>query len=124
MKKGILIMLYLLVLLSGCRISDSVPDNASDDAYVGMIDLIIIGVDFQEILVKANEDELEVEKDEEDMGIWYKIDDSTELVNQRNKTISFYDLRVGSEVRVWSGAMGLSSNPPKASATKLVLIKQ
>lgn len=121
MKKIILIMVCFLVLLSGCRDSNNAPDSSYGEAYEGMIDLIIIGVDFQEILVKASEEDRE---DEQDKGIWYKVNASTELVNQRNKTISFYDLRVGSEVRVWGSALSLPSNPPKTSATKLILIKQ
>jgi hypothetical protein len=131
MKKITLIMFCLLVLLSGCNVSDSSPDSYSDGAYVGTIDLIIIGVNSQEILVKTNEIEKEDkeveedEEDEEDMGIWYTIVDSTELVNQRNRNISFYDLRVGSKVKVWGRSnFLLLSNPPRTSATKLKLISQ
>jgi hypothetical protein len=119
MKKIILIMICFLALLSGCRHSNSnVPDSSYGEAYEGMINLIIIGVDFQEFLVKTNEEDRE---DEQDKGIWYTVNASTELVNQRNKTISFYDLRVGSEVRVWGGALSLLSNPPRTAATKLIL---
>jgi hypothetical protein len=130
MKKIIVIMICLLVLLSGCKKSNNTPDYSYGEAYVGKIELIIIGVDFQQILVKADEDEKEVKEaeeineNEEDMGIWYTIGDSTKMVNERNRKVGFYDLKVGSKVKVWGSNLQLLSNPPMTKASKLILIKQ